>query len=80
MKNYILSNGTEINREEMSLIHEHYEIECTTEYILEKYDMSETTARDLAREAVEKMNDYYLSEEIAVEEVMNDYFDREYEN
>ena len=77
MKNYVLPNGTEINREEMSLIHEYYEIECTTEYILENYDINEETARDLAREAVEKMNDYHLSEEEAVDEIMDDYFDED---
>lgn len=74
MKNYVLKNGVEITPEEMSQIHEHYEIECTTEYILENYnDINEETARDLAREAVEKMNDYHLSEEEAVSEIMEDY-------
>lgn len=73
MRNYTLKNGTEITTEEMAQIHDYYEVQCTKEFILDNYDLDEDKAEEMAKQVREKMNDYYLSESEAIEEVLDEF-------
>lgn len=54
-------------------IHKYYEVACTTEYILENYNVTEEEASKLAVEIREYMDDRDVTESEAICEVISKY-------
>ena len=70
MKKYILNNGIELDIYEMMNIKNHYEKECTKEYILENFDYTDEEAERLAFEVREMMSDEDITETEALQSVL----------
>lgn len=63
--------GITLGENEMRDIHQHYEILCTAEYILENWDFTEDEATKLAYEVRRCMDKYDMTEEEAIHEILN---------
>jgi hypothetical protein len=70
MKNYVLENGMELDVCEMIKIKNHYERECTKEFILDNYDYSDEEATKLACEIRDYMDDYEVTETDAIQIIL----------
>lgn len=71
MENYILKDGREITVSEMMCIVEHYEIQCTMEYLRENYEIPEEKLKLIASEVRRYMNKYGYTEIEATEKILN---------
>ena len=69
MKNGII----ELDEIEMQAIHQHYEIQCTADYIRENNEeLSEEVIQKMAREVRRQMDKYGYDEDEAIMEVMSE--------
>lgn len=62
--------GVELTMNDMRVISEFYEAQCTAEYILYNYDVDEDTALELGHAVRQEMADYGCSEDDAIYEVL----------
>lgn len=70
MKNFEIK-GIELDVCDMIEIKNYYEKECTMEFLLENYDLTEEKARKLAYEVRYKMDKYGISEDDAIQELID---------
>jgi len=76
--NINLHNGISVslNENEMYTIKEHYEIQCTADYLRGKYtDWSEEKIQEIATMVRYYMNKYDYTEKEEIYEVLNNYSD-----
>lgn len=70
MKNYKIK-GIELDVYDMIQIKNYYEEQCTMEFLLENYDLTEEKAKKLAYEVRCKMDKYGISEDDAIQELID---------
>lgn len=63
--------GIILDMQDMNEICQYYKVACTTEYILENYDVPENEVMKIAYEVSRYMYKYGLSEEDAICQVLN---------
>ena len=63
--------GITLNVYDLINIHKYYEIACTAEYLMENYDLTEDEAMKLGAEVREYMDDNNVTEDVAIDEIMN---------
>ena len=64
----------ELDAFDMSIIHQHYEEQCTADYLRENYeDWSEEKVQDIAIETRRQMDKYGYDEEEAIDIAIEEY-------
>ena len=62
--------GITLNMDEMTAVHQQYEIYCTAEYLMENYHLDEEQALEHAAEIRRRMDKYSMDENEAIIEVV----------
>ena len=53
-------------------IHEYYQTACTAEYLMDNYELTEDEAMELGNKIRRHMDKNNVTEDIAIEEIMNE--------
>lgn len=63
--------GITLNVHDLINIHEYYEAACTAEYLMDNYDLTEEQAMKLGARVRSYMDKNNVTEDIAIEEIIN---------
>ena len=63
--------GITLNVYDIISIHKYYEVACTAEYLMDNYGLTEEEAMKLGAEVREYMDDNNVTENVAIDEIMN---------